>query len=319
MVSAREKKGKSMKKWIFGFLYVFLFMSSLSAYTWSITPSTTTVSFSGYTGSQKSTSKTIRVSRGTTSGTTYFYLLVASANPGQYSVGNRRLYYNSNLSDTWAQILIRRSASTTEAEVGIATDSTPKVISGTISNYSSYKNVTVYFYTGSGLLPAHTYSNTFTLELFYSSTNLVDGNGQLTGTGTTTGQFATFNVSLASTSSTSMSLGKSTIALDLAPNTAPYDTTTLSVTGGSTSIAYRIQVISAHNGNLYMDASNFVPYLFYFNNSASATDLSAGTVTLVSADKYTSKTYNIKIATDSLDMLNVGTYTDTLTFIFTTQ
>jgi hypothetical protein len=232
-------------------------------------------------------------------------------------VGNRRLYYNSNLSDSWAQILIRRSASTTEAEIGIATDSTPMVAANKISSGSSSKSVTIYFYTGVGLIPPNTYSSTFTLELFYSATNPVNGNGQLTGTGTSTGIFVTFNLSLASTSSTSMSLGKSTISLDLAPNTAPYDTTTLSVTGGSTSIAYRIQVISAHNGNLYMDASNSVPYLFYFNNSV--TDLSAGTVTLISADKYTSKTYNIKIATDSLDMLNVGTYTDTLTFIFTTQ
>jgi len=313
------KEGKSMKKCILAALHVFLAMSSLYGYTWTITPASTSYTFSSYTGSQKSYSKSISVSRGSTSGTTYFYLLVASAAKGQYSVGCRRLYYSTNLSDNWAQILIRRSASTTEAEIGIATDGAPMVAASKISSGSSSKSVSIYFYTGTGLIPSNTYSNTFTLELFYSATNLVNGNGQLTGTGTSTGVFVTFNLSLASTLTTSMSLGKSTIALDLAPNTAPYDTTTLSVTGGSTSIAYRIQVISAHNGNLYMDASNYVPYLFYFNDSASAMDLSAGTVTLVSADKYTSKTYNIKIATDSLDMLDVGTYTDTLTFIFTTQ
>lgn len=304
---------------LFGFLTI-----SLCGAAWSVT-SGYSLSITSYTGSVKSVSKSLTVSRGSATGSiSYFYILISGAGvDANYAPDNRRVYAGSSIAGNSIQIFIRRTASTSATEVGSNNSSGSLVIGGSISASSSSKSVSIYFYTDTGVVPAATYTNSFTYQVYTTGTTQpYDSSYYLTSTSATpvaTGTMTLNVTSSTSSSSFSLSLNPTSLAFDdLIPDVAPIQNVTLSIKAPAN---YAVAAQSANKGIMTLSGeTDTLSYHLIYNSSIFY--LADGIVQLFKSSTGTGSStvdYVVTVELDAVGMQEPGTYTDNLYFTFTSQ
>lgn len=289
--------------------------SSLVAETWYIEPAAL-----AYNNFKINTAATItvriRVSRSdASSGAKNFYLLVTGANLGSYESGSRRLYLNNNLGSDYIRGNLRKTSGTTE----ISTPNTAggkTVLSGSIGSTATSVDVSFKVYLpADASLTSGTYANFFTFSLYVGSSSY-SASLPVSAAGT----FAIGVEALSSGYNGSVSLYPSLINFGTMQEGQSYSgTANLLVTGAKYFVVY---VSSANLGKLKLPGSDSeIAYSMVVDSTAT----SPVTITtfpytnpIISLTATTSnRLYTAVITTETLDFLEAGDYTDTLTFSFT--
>jgi hypothetical protein len=205
--------------------------------------------------------------------------------------------------------LLRRSSGATEIASLNATGAYALV--GVINNGASSVNITFKLATGSGRVPLGTYTNTFTVQLF---------TGTQTPPGGVPDAIGTVLVNLDATQNNAMTMSLSDNGIcdfgSMVEGRSYNQTLTLSVTSPAT---YSISALSKNGGRLILSIGESIGYNLYFNGSSTATDLSNGTVKLVtSTTNATNRLYTLEFVTEVLTFAEAGQYTDSLYLMFTT-
>ena len=293
-----------MKKSIF--LLTILFVMVFAVQSWDI--NNKTVSILSYTNAMKSANTTFTVSRIDSVGNVPFYILVSGVTIGaDYLPGIRKTYLGGAVTASSLKVFVRPQGQTTE--VGSVDQAGTMVVSGTILNGSTTKTVGFTVATGTGRVPKGTYTNIFVLQLYTGSLTPGQGTYQSGATG-----------NLTTTSTFSILLNPSTVSFgsSMVPDTAYTATTSMLVTAPAT---FSISARSLQGGILLnANGEDSIPYHFYFNNSATETNLGSGLVRLLNSSLAVSGvTYPLRFETDTIGFIESGLYSDTLYFMFTTQ
>jgi len=300
-----------MKKCCFTVFLLLFCGLTLFSQTWTISNVTATITNYDRVLAN-SGQKTVTITRSSAIGTVNFYLLVGNAAYGDFLPGNRRVYLNpSNLYDSSSKISIRRTT-TASTEIASLNQSGASVLSGSMTSGTASKNLTFYAYSSTGEIPDGTYTNVFTFLLYVGSTTAP--NGVLTPAAG-----GNINVSLTS-------IGGETFLITFTSPTADFGDidpagdeaqTTLRVTAPA---RYTISAFSKNGSKIVNPDSPLesIPYTFYFNGTVKS--LSSGLAQLVyNSNTATNVSYTLRFVTGLLDFLEEGNYTDTVTFMFTSQ
>lgn len=303
-----------MKK--YGVAVIFLLFFGLTLFaqtTWTI--SNVSAAITNYDRNQANSGvKTVTVTRSSSVGAVNFYLLVGNAAYGNYLPGSRRVYLNpSNLYDSSSNISIRRTT-TASTELGSVNQTGSVALSGSMANGTASANLTFYVYSSTGEIPDGTYTNIFTFSLYVGSATVGSG----TPTPATGGNV---NVSLSSIGGETFSISFTSSIADFGEINPAGDEAlaTMRVTAPQ---RYTISAFSQNSSTLRNPASplDIIPYTFYFNNSSTPTSLSNGLVKLVyNSNAATNLSYPLRFVTGPIGFLEAGTYTDNVTFMFTSQ
>ena len=284
---------------------------SAAAQTWTV--DATSITYNNYAGTAATITTKLRVARSESGSAMPLYLLVSAADPGSAAVGSRKIYKDGNSSSSSISIRLRPASGSTEISTP-TTAGTKTVTSGTMGVSDTSIDLTVKVYFPGGTVPAGTYTGTFVFNLYtgYSSYN---ANAVLRGSGIL---FATAEA--ASGTRGLISLYPANLHFGLMQTGSSYSqTASMSVTGVSNTKVY---VSSANSGKLMLgDGTSWIAYTLVVDSSAT-------TPVTVSSFPYTSpivsltgtttdRLYTIAITTDTLDFLEAGDYTDTLTFTLT--
>ena len=289
---------------------------STIAETWYVEPAS--LSYNKFQGTAATINVKIRVSRSDSSGLdTNFYLLVTGANLGSYETGSRRIYLNNSLGSEYIAVNLQKPSGTTE----IPTPNTAEgktMLSGSIGATTSSVDVAFkvnipvdYIFT------AGTYTNSFTFSLYVGSTTYSSslrasaaGNFNIGVEVTSSGYRGSVALYPASINFGSMQEGRSYTG-----------TANLLVTGVKNFVVY---VSSANLGKLKQTGSDSeVPYSIVVDSSATSpvtiTSFPYANWIIKLTGPTTDRLYTVVITTETLDFLEAGDYTDTLTFSFTQQ
>jgi hypothetical protein len=300
-----------MKKFIALCYLAFLCSTFLFSQTWTI--SNVTANIANYDNKQVTSTVSVTVTRSPTTGTASFYLLVGGATYGDYTEGRRRVYINPvNLYDSSSKILIRRTSSAS-TEIGSLNQSSVVVLSSSFTAGQGSKSITFYVSSSTGEIPDGTYTNSFFFNLYVGSTTAPNGTFTLASGGIIT-------VTLTSVGAETFSITIPNPIADLGEVNPDGDevSTTIRVTAPA---RYTISAWSKNSSVLINPASSdTIPYKFYFNGSSTATSLANGLTQLVyNSNAATDLQYQLRFATDPIGFLEAGNYTDTVTFMFTSQ
>lgn len=289
------------------FMFAVLVLSSYGT-TWTVSSVSSAIT---YTYTSQTSYKSFTVTRSDRTGKAYYYLLVSGAALGSSATGARKVYLNGNENDSSIQIFLRPSSDTTE--IGTDNISGATVISGSMSSGSKTGTLNFRVVTASGSVPDGSYTNVFTFQLYTGSQTPPGGTAQSGVVGTLT---VTITVSQGRTVSLSVSPANCSFGSALSEGNTYSVGATLWVTAPAN---YTISVFSTYGGKLYLSADDTIAYYFYFNGSATATDLSHGSVELVtSSTTATNKSYSLNFTTVPIGFITPGLYNDILTFTFTT-
>ncbi len=287
---------------------------SAAAENWYVEPAS--LSYNKFQGAAATVNVKIRVSRSDSSGSAKnFYLLVTGANLGSYEVGSRRLYLNNSLGSEYVAVNLRKTSGTTE----ISTPNTAggkTVLSGSIGATATSVDVSFKVYIPIDyIFTTGTYSNLFTFSLYvgsttYSSSLPVSASG-------------TFSMGIEVTSSGyrgSIAVYPTMVSFGTMQEGHSYSGTANMLVSGVK--YFKVYVSSANLGKLKQTGSDSeIAYTLVVDSSATSpvpvnsfpfidpiVSLTATTTDLL---------YTIVITTETLDFLEAGDYTDTLTFPFT--
>jgi hypothetical protein len=287
---------------------------STVAETWYVAPAS--LSYNKFQGTAATINVKIRVSRSDSSGLAKnFYLLVTGANLGSYETGSRRLYLNNSLGSEYVAVNLRKPSGTTE----ISTPNTAggkTLLTGSIGATVTSVDVAFKVYIPVDyIFTAGTYTNFFTFSLYVGSTTY---SASLPASAA-----GVFNIGVEVTSSGyrgSVALYPASINFGSMQEGQSYTgTANLLVTGVKNFVVY---ISSANLGKLKQTGSDSeIPYSIVVDSSATSP------VTITSfpytdwiiqlTTSTTDRLYTVVITTETLDFLEAGDYTDTLTFSFT--
>lgn len=287
---------------------------SAAAENWYVEPAS--LSYNKFQGAAATVNVKIRVSRSDSSGSAKnFYLLVTGANLGSYETGSRRLYLNNSLGSEYVAVNLRKTSGTTE----ISTPNTAggkTVLSGSIGATATSVDVSFKVYIPIDyIFTTGTYSNLFTFSLYvgsttYSSSLPVSASG-------------TFSMGIEVTSSGyrgSVALYPASINFGSMQAGQSYTgSANLLVTGVANFVVY---ISSANLGKLKQtDSDSEIAYSIVVDSTAtdpvSITSFPHTGWIIKLTGTTTDRLYTVVITTETLDFLEAGDYTDTLTFSFT--
>ena len=287
---------------------------SAVAENWYVEPAS--LSYNKFQGSAATINVKIRVSRSDSSGLAKsFYLLVTGANLGSYEAGSRRLYLNNSLGSEYVSVNLRKTSGTTE----ISTPNTAggkTVLSGSIGAAATSVDVSFKVYIPSDyILTAGTYSNLFTFSLYVGSTTY--------SSSLPVSAAGTFSMGIEVTSSGyrgSVALYPASINFGSMQEGQSYTgSANLLVTGVANFVVY---ISSANLGKLKQtDSDSEIAYSIVVDSTAtepvSITSFPHTDWIIKLTGTTTDRLYTVVVTTETLDFLEAGDYTDTLTFTFT--
>ncbi len=287
---------------------------SVVAETWYIEPAS--LSYNKFQGTAATINVRIRVSRSASSGLAKnFYLLVTGANLGSYEAGSRRLYLNNSLGSEYIAVNVRKTSGTTE----ISTPNTAggkTVLSGSIGATATSVDVSFKVYIPLDyIFTTGTYSNFFTFSLYVGSTTY--------SSSLPVSAAGTFSMSIEVTSSGyrgSVALYPASINFGTMQEGLSYTgTANLLVTGVKNFVVY---ISSANLGKLKQTGSDSqIAYSIVVDSTAtepvSISSFPYPNWIIKLTGTTTDRLYTVVVTTETLDFLEAGDYSDTLTFSFT--
>lgn len=299
-----------MKKTFFILAFLASALSFLQA--WDISDGTATIT--GYGSTSMTTDVTFTVSRTGTAGKASFYILVSGTMIGtDYLPGTRKTFLAGNLNAGSLKVFVRPTNQTTE--IGSVNQTGTMVVSGSINNNSSSTKVSIRVATGTGRVPAGTYTNTFVLQLYTGSA--VPGQGTLQS-GATGNLAVSVTSSTAQTFSIQMNPSSVSFGTGMVPDVAYTANSSMVITAPA---SFSVSARSMNNGFLiHTNTVDTIPYHFYFNNEPAEVVLGSGLVRILNSSvDIAGISYPLRFQTDPLGFIEPGTYSDTLYFMFTTQ
>ena len=298
----------TMKKYAIALSLCLLFASLSYGVTWTV--GTTSASITGFTGASKNVTVNLAISRDDSTTAASYYLLVSGASLGLYSVGDRKAYLNNAIDLSSMKILVCPGGSSTE--ISVLNDSTATEASGSMTVGQLTKNIAIKFITGTGPVPAGYYTNLIYFQLYVGATAAPGGTK-------ITGAEGSITVSVQSTVSNTMDITFTSSTINfggaLVADQSYTASTTMMLTAPK---GFSLSAFSDNLGKLALPSGESFNYQFTF--AGAVKNLSTGLVSLISnGGAVSNKSYALSFTTEVLGFIEPGTYSDRLTFVFTSQ
>lgn len=300
---------KTMKKYALALSLCVLFAGLSYGVTWTV--GTTSASIAGFTGASKNVTVNLSISRSDSTTAASYYLLVSGASLGFFSVGDRKAYKDNALDQSSVKILVCPGGAGT-TEIDTLNVSNAIEASGSMTVGQSTKNIAIKFITGTGPVPAGIYVNVFNFQLYVGAAAAPKGSKE-------PGVEGSITVTVTSTVSNTMDITFTSSTINFGEALAPGQSYTASTTMKLTAPkGFSLTAFSDNLGKLMLTNGDSFTYQFSFAGKVKS--LSSGLVSLISnGGGVTNKSYALSFTTEVLGFIEPGTYSDMLTFVFTTQ